>query len=228
MEARKHIIISLGGSLIVPNEIDISFLKSFVKTINEYVGKSFRFIIITGGGRLARTYTLAAKEIINPTNEDLDWIGIESTRLNAELARVAFGEHACVELIFDPDHIPETDKPIILGGGWKPGNSSDLAAVMCAKNIGAEIIINLSNIDYVYNKDPRYNSDAIKIEKSSWSEFRALLPKDWDPGLNSPFDPVAARNAEEFGLEVVVMNGKNIENLKNYLDGKDFIGTVIK
>lgn len=228
MDTSKRIVISLGGSLIVPNEIDIPFLKAFVAALDEYVQKGFRFIIITGGGRIARTYTLAAKEIINPTNEDLDWIGIESTRLNAELVRVAFGDHACVELIFNPDQIPETDKPVILGGGWKPGNSSDLAAVACAEHSGATTVINLSNIDYVCDKDPRYNPDAIKIEKATWSEFRALLPKDWDPGLNSPFDPVAAAHAETLGLEVAIMNGKNIENLKDYLDGKAFIGTIIK
>lgn len=228
MSTQEHIIISLGGSLIVPNEIDIPFLKEFVGALTHYVEKGFRFIIITGGGRIARTYTLSAKEVTNPTNEDLDWIGIESTRLNAELVRVCFGEHAHTEIIFNPEHIPETDKPIILGGGWKPGNSSDLAAVACAEHSGATKVINLSNIDYVYNVDPRYNPDAVKIESATWAEFRALLPNDWDPGLNAPFDPIAAKRAEELNLEVVIMNGKNIENLKHYLDGDVFIGSVIK
>lgn len=227
MEDSKYIIISLGGSLVVPNEIDTPFIKSFVEAINGYVEKGFKFIIITGGGRLARTYTLSAKEVTSPTNEDLDWIGIESTRLNAELVRVCFGKNASSEIIFNPEDIHETKKPIIVGGGWKPGNSSDLAAVMCAKSTGSKKIINLSNIDYVYDKDPRYNTDAVKIESASWAEFRALLPNDWDPGLNAPFDPVAAREAESLGLEVVIMNGKNIDNLKKYLDGGEFMGTTI-
>lgn len=228
MNEQKPIIISLGGSLIVPNEIDTAFLKEFVSLLTSYVEKGFRFIIITGGGRLSRTYTLSAKEITTPTNIDLDWIGIASTRLNAEFVRVLFGEHAHSEIIFNPEHIPETDRPIILGGGWKPGNSSDLAAVACAESSCATKVINLSNIDYVYDKDPRYNPDAVKIESISWAEFRTLLPNEWDPGLNAPFDPIAARHAEERGLEIVIMNGKNIENLKHYLDGEAFIGSVIK
>lgn len=228
MSTQKPIIISLGGSLIVPDEIDVAFLKEFVSTLTTYVEKGFRFIIITGGGRLSRTYTLSAKEIVTPTNEDLDWIGIASTRLNAEFVRVLFGEHACEEIIFSPEHIPETDKPIQLGGGWKPGNSSDLAAVISAESSGASKVINLSNIDYVYDKDPRYNPEAVKIESITWTEFRKLLPAEWDPGLNAPFDPIAARHAEARGLEVVIMNGKNIENLKHYLDGEAFIGSVIK
>jgi len=228
MHKNEHIVISLGGSLVVPDQIDTNFLKSFIETITEYANKGFYFLIITGGGRTSRNYTMAAKEISNPTNEDLDWIGIETTRINAEFVRVCFGDIAYHEIILNPESIPDTDKHIILGGGWKPGNSSDLAAVVSAETVGAKKIINLSNIDYVYTADPRHNPDATKIEKSSWSDLRALLPKEWDPGLNSPFDPIAAEKAESLGLEVVVMNGKNIENLKNYLDGKEFLGTVIR
>ena len=88
-------------------------------------------------------------------------------------------------------------------------------------------IINLSNIDYVYDKDPRKYPDAVRIEKISWADFRTLLPSEWDPGLSSPFDPIAAKEAEYLGIEVAIMNGKNIENLKNYLDGQEFLGTVI-
>lgn len=228
MENKEHIVISLGGSLLVPEQIDTAFIRSFVNMIHEYTKKGVFFVIITGGGRASRNYTLAAKEINSPTNVDLDWIGIAATRLNAELVRVSFGDIAHEEILFNPELIPNTNKPIIVGGGWKPGNSSDLAAVVCAETVGAHKIINLSNIDYVYTSDPRYNPDAIKIEQSSWADFRALLPKEWDPGLNSPFDPIAAQKAESLGLEVVIMNGKNIENLKNYLDGQEFLGTVIK
>ena len=227
MDDSKYIVISLGGSLIVPNEIDIELLRQFTSTIKEYVARGFRFAIITGGGRISRNYTLAAKEIVQPTNIDLDWVGIAATRLNAELVRVLLGDVAHTEIVFNPEHIPATDKPVIVGGGWKPGNSSDLAAVTTAHSIGAKKVINLSNIDYVYTKDPRSNPDAVKIERMGWEEFRTLLPKEWDPGLNSPFDPIAAKEAQELGLEVTVLNGRNIENLKKYLDGALFVGSVI-
>lgn len=228
MDTKEHIIISLGGSLIVPNEIDVVFIKEFVDTITEYANKGFKFVIITGGGHTARTYIEALKKISNPNNIDLDWIGIAGTRLNAELLRVSFGNIAHDSIIMNPDVITNTDKEILIGGGWKPGNSSDLAAVHSAQTVGARKLINLSNIDYAYDKDPKKFSDAVKIEQSSWADFRQILPTEWDPGLNAPFDPIAAQKAEELGLEVVIMNGKNIENLKNYLDGKEFLGTVIR
>jgi len=228
MEKHKRIVISLGGSLIVPDQIDIFFVSSFVKLINEYTTLGFKFIIITGGGYVCRTYNNAIKVIIDPTNEDLDWMGIASTHLNAELIRIAFGNIAYEKIMLNPDQLPNTEKPVIVGGGWKPGNSSDLAAVHVARVSNAGKVINLSNIDFAYDKDPKKHNDAKPIENISWKEFRSILPVDWDPGLNSPFDPVAASESEELGIEVVIMNGKNLDNLRKYLNGEIFIGTVIK
>lgn len=228
MNNNRQIVISLGGSLIIPDDIDVDFIKLFVETVKEYVSHGFSFLIVTGGGKICRKYNNSLKEVVNASNEDLDWMGIATTRLNAEFIRICFGDLAFNKVILDPDFIPETTKPIIVGGGWKPGNSSDLAAVYSAKSIGAKTIINLSNINFVYDKDPKKFSDAKAIDKMSWDNFRSLFQTDWDPGLNSPFDPIAAKEAESLELEVVIMNGKDIENLKAYLDDKPFIGTVIK
>ncbi len=228
MIKKETIIISLGGSVIIPNDIDTDFLKLFVSMIGGYVSKHFKFLIITGGGKTCRRYNKSLKEIVNPKVEDLDWLGIASTRLNAELVRICFKDLAYEKIVLDPDSIPETSRPVLVGGGWKPGNSSDLAAVHGAHSLGATKIINLSNIDYVYDKDPAANTDAKVIKEISWKDFREIIPKEWGPGINSPFDPVAAIEAESLGYEVVILNGKNIENIKNYLDGKEFVGTIIK
>ncbi len=98
---------------------------------------------------------------------------------------------------------------------------------MAAKTLGAKKVINLSNIDYVYTADPRTNPDATKIETIGWADFRKLLPEEWDPGLSSPFDPVAAKEAQVLGLEVAVINGAKLDEFEKYLDGKPFGGTVI-
>jgi len=228
MNKSNKIVISLGGSLIVPDGIDVSFVKSFVALIKDYVAQEFSFLIITGGGKICRDYDESLRQITDPSNEDLDWLGISVTRANAEFIRICFGELAFKKIVLDPDFIPETNRPIIVGGGWKPGNSSDLAAVRCAKSVGAIKIINLSNIDYVYDKDPKTNPDAKPIDKISWIDFMLLFPNDWVPGRNIPFDPIASCEAETLGQEVVILNGKNIENLKSYLDNNQFVGTVIK
>ncbi len=228
MDNPNYIVISLGGSIIVPNDIDTEFLKNFVLMVKEYVEKGFYFVIITGGGKTSRKYNDSLSQIIEATEEDKDWMGIAATRLNAEFVRISFGDLAYKKIVLNPEIIPITSKPIIVGGGWQPGNSSDLAAVRAAVRVGAISIINLSNIDFVYDKDPSIFPDAKEIKVSSWKDFRDILPDHWVPGSNIPFDPIAAKEAQELGLEVIIMNGKNLDNIKNYLDKKEFNGTIVK
>ncbi|KKQ86524.1 MAG: hypothetical protein UT09_C0032G0003 [Parcubacteria group bacterium GW2011_GWF2_38_8] len=224
----ETVIISLGGSLIVPDDIDVDFLKEFKELILSHVKKGKKFLIITGGGKICRKYQKVAKGISNPSCEDLDWIGIASLKLNAELLRVIFGEYVYKEVISNLSNNFSFEKPIVIGSAYKPGQSTDFDAVLGTKTVGAKKIINLSNTNYVYDSDPKINTNAKKIEKISWAEYRKLIPKDWNPGLNSPFDPVASELAEKEGIEVIIMNGKPIDNLAKYLDGKKFQGTVIR
>jgi uridylate kinase len=228
MENPKYIVISLGGSIMVPNEIDIEFLTAFASMIKEYVATGHRFVLITGGGKVCRKYQHALSELTEATNKDLDWLGIYTTQLNAQFMRLVFGDLAYEEIVTDISLFPDTQKPIILGAGHRPGASTDLNAVLAAEKTGAKKIINLSNIQYAYDKDPKTFPDAIKIEQASWADFRKILPVEWNPGLNAPFDPIAAERAEALDLEVAIMDGKNIENLRNYLNGEAFIGSVIK
>ena len=96
-----------------------------------------------------------------------------------------------------------------------------------AVETGAKKVINLSNIDIVYTADPKTNPDAVKIEKTTWAEYRKIIPSEWTSGINAPFDPIASKHAEENGIEVAIMNGKNLKNLADYIEGREFIGTVI-
>lgn len=221
------IVISLGGSLIVPDKINVDFLKDFRELILSQIKKGKKFIIVTGGGKVARVYQDAAKNLSNPPSDDLDWIGISALRLNGELVRVIFGDKAHPGVIYDLSGDFSTLSPIIVGAAYKPGHSTDYDAVLAAKKVGAKKIINLSNVDYVYDSDPRKNSNARKIEEISWSAYRKLIPKDFSPGLSSPFDPVASKMAEESGIVVIIMNGRPIANLANCLNRQKFVGTVI-
>lgn len=229
MEASLHnwTVISLGGSLICPEHVDGEYIRDIAALIRARVAKGERFAIITGGGRLCREYQDALKKATSPTNEQLDWLGIYTTRYNAQLVRLALADIAEPEIFLDHLTLSLTGQSVVVGGGTEPGHSSDGAAVELAQKLGATKLINLSNIDYVYTADPRKDPSATKIEKIAWPEFRQLLPKEWDPGASAPFDPVAAKMAEDMGLEVAVMNGKNLENLAAYLEGKEFQGTVI-
>lgn len=230
-KAMETIVMSVGGSLIVPDGIDTDFLKKLKQFVETAVADSERhFVIIAGGGKTARRYQEAADAVHELAPDDLDWIGIHGTRLNGHLLRAIFKDLAYPIMIENPDDVLDVPEgnPLVIAAGYRPGCSTDLRAVQMAERVGATKVVNLSNIDYVYTADPKTDPDAEPILNTNWSDFRKLLPKDWDPGLSSPFDPVAARAAEEQGMEVACINGDKLEELEKYLDGEEFKGTLIR
>ena len=223
----KVTIISLGGSLIVPNAIDTKFLGAFAKLLRKHIARGMKFVVIAGGGKTARHYQDAAAALHTLNRDDLDWLGIHATRLNGHLIRTIFRKEANPQMIHDPRLKVSMSHPIVVAAGWKPGWSTDYVAVRLAKNIGAKRVINLSNVDFAYTKDPRKFKNAKAIRKTNWRQFRKILPKKWDPGISAPFDPIAAKEAEAYGLEIAIINGKKLGEVDKYLRGKKFRGTVI-
>lgn len=222
----KTIVMSLGGSVIVPDNIDVKFLKSFKKIINKFVKKNFRFAVYCGGGKIARDYQKGASKIVNLSNKDLDWLGIHATRLNANLMKILFGKIAEDKIVINPTTKIIFNKKILIAAGWKPGWSTDYDTVLLAKNLNVKTIINMSNIDYVYDKDPKKNKDAKKIKNIFWRHYRKISGSKWKAGMNKPFDPIAAKEAEKLGLKVTII-GKNLRNFENLLNDKKFYGTII-
>lgn len=217
-------IISLGGSIVAPEEIDTDFLRKFKEFV---MGIEGRVALIVGGGKICRNYQQAGKEL-GLSDEDLDWVGIHTTRMNAELVRMLFGEDAYESVVVDPSVGAETDKKVIVGAGWKPGWSTDYCSVTLAETLGGKTVLNLSNIKQAYTKDPNKYPDAEPIDTISWGEFRKIVGDEWVPGLNMPFDPIAAKKAQELGLRVAVLEGRDLENISAFLSGKDFVGTLIE
>ena len=220
---------SLGGSLIAPREIDINFLKKFRPVILDFTKNGNRAVIICGGGNTARAYQQTARKIFKKvSSRDLDWVGIEATKLNAELVSAVFGDYAYESILGNPGQKVATKRRIIVGAGYLPGSSSDKDAVLAAKAFGAKTVINLSNIRYVYDKDPKKYKDAKPLKIMAWPQFRKIVGNKWVPGAHVPFDPVASRLAHKLDLTLVVMKGDDLNNLKRFLAGQKFVGTVIR
>ncbi len=225
---KKTLIFSLGGSLIIPDDIiSVSFLKKFRELILKLLRKGYRIVLITGGGGTNRKYNTAAKKITKIKNLNLDWLGIATTKLNAEFIRCIFGSYAYPEVLNDPGTRVNSKYKLIIASGWEPGCSSDKDAVLWAKNLNASTIFNLSDIDFVYDKDPDKYPNAKPLGKVSWTDFIKIVGKEWSPRKSTPFGPPASLLAKKLGLEVVVLNGKNIKNLENCLNNKKFKGTII-
>ncbi|PIY93385.1 MAG: UMP kinase [Candidatus Magasanikbacteria bacterium CG_4_10_14_0_8_um_filter_32_14] len=223
-------IISVGGSIIIPKTgFDTNFLKKFRQLILSEVAKGQKFVLIIGGGNTARMYQSALREIVKLKDIELDWMGIGATIINANFVRLMFGEFAYKEVVTNPTKKVKTNRPIIVVAGYKPGCSTDYDAVLLAKAYGAKEIFNLSNIEYVYDKDPREFIDAKKVENIDWETFRKEIVGDiWKPGKSAPFDPVASKLAEKMKLKVSILQGTNLLEVKKALEGKKFKGSVIE
>lgn len=220
-------VISLGGSMIIPDTVNAEFVKAFVELIEERVRGGRRFVVVAGGGKTARTYQTGLKEIGITDSKALDWIGIYATHLNAEVIRLSFGKFAHAEVVKNPEKKIPWKTPVLVAGGGFPGWSTDYDAILLAEMYGADSVVNVSNIDYVYTADPKKDSNARPIPQITWEDLIAMLPAEWSPGLSSPFDPVAARKAQKLKVSVSIVNGQSMADIARAVDGLPFRGTVI-
>jgi len=223
-------VLSVGGSIVAPENPDSEFLASFVALVREWLAEdnSRKLILVIGGGGPARSYQKAYRTVCpGGADDQADWIGIMATRLNAQLLKAIFADICPADVVYDPTKVDVFTGRIIVAAGWKPGFSTDNDAVLLAERFNAPTVINLSNIAKVYTDDPRTNPEAKPIDTISWADFRAIIGDEWVPGKNVPFDPIASIHAQKAGISVICAAGRDIENLRNILDGKPFTGTTI-
>ena len=228
MSKKKDFVIALGGSVVMPKDININFLNKLHFFIKERIKDGFRFVIIIGGGGIARMYQNAYSKISDVGSEDKDWIGIYATRLNAHLVRTLFKEEAHPIALDNRFGIKSFGEySLIIGGGWKPGWSTDFVACQIACDFNIKKVIVLGKPDHVYTADLEKDKHAKPFERISWKDYLELIPAEWSPGLSSPVDPVAARLAQKENLKIIVAEGKNLDNFQQILSGNKFEGTII-
>jgi len=228
-------VISLGGSIIAPDRVDVPFLRELRQALIEYLERDpeRRLILVCGGGAPAREYQQAYREVLEagdgtPAEPDAqDWIGIAATRLNAELLRQLLAPYCAERVVIDPVEVSVFPGRVLVAAGWKPGFSTDYDAVLLAEKFQADTLLNLSNIPRVYEADPKTHPGARPLETMNWAELQRLVGDTWTPGQNVPFDPVATAYAAKIGLTVIVAAGREIGNVKAILNGEPFVGTVI-
>lgn len=230
-------ILKLGGSLISPSAekiLDLDFLARFKTLIAQKAANGDKFGITTGGGSLARMYRDLLNKQSGVDSVSIHWIGTSACVLHASILTAFLGDLAEPEFLkFDDFDKPELFRinhaAVKVAGAGKPGHSSDVDAVIFAQNAGARRIISLKNVDGVYSADPKQNPEATRFEKLNWDEYLNVIgnPSEFIPGGNFPVDPVASRLAKESGIEFVIINGADLQNFDNLLEGKEFTGTII-
>ena len=226
---KKEMVISLGGSLIVPDEIDTSFLLKFKRVLDKHK-RSWKFVVVCGGGSIARKYIKALKEI-GKSEYLQSMAGIAVTRLNARFMTYFFGKDANKGIPHDIKQIQGMlrKNDIIFCGAlrYAPNQTSDSTAATIANHLRSQFI-NMTNVPGLYTKNPKQFKDAKFIPRISWQAFhkRANSMK-YKPGQHFVLDQHAADIILEHKIKTYIL-GQNLRNLDNLLSGKSFKGTVIE
>ncbi|MFH1607890.1 MAG: UMP kinase [archaeon] len=221
------IVLSLGGSLIIPNEVDVKYLSKFRDTIIRNTIKH-KFIIVCGGGTTARKYIRGLKDkstIIQST------VGIASTRLNAKFMSTFFGQDLKKETPIKIKQIKKLLKKqdIIFCGAleFKPKQTTDSNAAEISEYFKTEFI-NLTDVQGLYDKNPKKYKNAKLISKISWKDFHKIANKlGFKPGQHFVLDQTASKIIKENKIPTYIL-GKNLMQLDKLLKGKKFVGTLIK
>ncbi len=225
---KKIIVLSLGGSLIVPGEIDLNYLKELKKVILKNTNK-YKFVIVCGGGSTARKYIYALREI--KANEKLQsLVGISATRLNARFVSYFFEKDPAEGIPHSMKAVTKYLKKqdIVFCGGleYKPRQTSDATAVQIASHFKTEFV-NLTDVPGLYDKNPKKFKDAKFIPNISLKEFYNMIPKKYEPGQHFVLDQTASELILKNKIKTRII-GKDVKQLDNLLNNKKFKGTIIE
>ncbi|MDP2598894.1 MAG: UMP kinase, partial [Candidatus Liptonbacteria bacterium] len=216
----KTVVVALGGSIVYPDGIDTGFLKNFKKFLSPFLRRGIRFVLVVGGGKLSRRFQEAAHKIAKVNDEDKDWIGIHATRLNAHLLRTIFRGVADPVIIDARGKLAKLKHPVTIAAGWRPGWSTDYVAMRIAADFGVPEVVIAGKPAHVYDRDNAKHADAKPMYKLAWREYRKLIPAKWKPGLHAPVDPVGAALGAEENIKAIIIDGRDLGNFRDLLNGK--------
>jgi uridylate kinase len=227
--AKVPVVVSIGGSVLLTGDRDREYLASLADLLGR-LGRRFPLAVTTGGGRTARDYIRLGRAL-GLTEVELDELGIEVTRLHAHLLAARIGPPA-------PSHPPETIRatvaalragsPVVLGG-TEPGHTTDGVASLLAVRLRAARVVNATDVDGVYDRDPRTAPDARRREQIRWPEFRSMVERGatGEAGQNFLFDRLGADLLSRAAIPLAVVAGRDLANLEKAVLGRPFAGTMV-
>ena len=225
---KRVIVFSLGGSLIVPDIVDYKYLHKFKLFVNN-LSRKYKIVIVTGGGKTARNYIEGLKKE-KAGDVFYSLVGIMATKLNARLVGGIFNMKGNI-----PDTLHEVRRQlsknniVVCGAlGFRPNMTSDGNAASVAEYLKAEVFVNLTNVDGLYDKDPRKYKNLKLIRRVSYTDFLNRVNKiKYEAGQHFVLDQAAAKIILKSRIKTLIMNGNKLDNLVKYLHGNNFTGTIV-
>jgi uridylate kinase len=228
----KLFVIKIGGSVLsLENNVFDFEVAEKLKTFFLSFDDSYKFILVTGGGFVARNYQQMLK-LKGYSDYDQHYIGTIACNMNAVMFRSVFQTHAHKRVIalseLSSVQPLKFNEKVLIAGAGEPGPSSDWDAVHLAIKSGATKVITIKDIDAVYSEDPDKNANATKLTSVSWNDYLKIIgnPEFHKPGGNLPVDPIASKLAMQNKIKFFVV-GNNLDNLRNLLNNEQYLGTEI-
>lgn len=226
----ESVVLSLGGSVLIKDDKpDTTYIRALSKILIGLSSK-YKLFVVTGGGMVARNYIRAGRDL-GADESYLDEMGIEVTRLNARLLIVALGDRACHSPPRNYDEAQHAAKShtIVVMGGVSPGITTDAVSALLAERVKAERLVNATSVDGAYTDDPKKNPDAKFISRMKHEELVSLVSiTPSGAGPSTVFDPVGARVLERSKISLSIVDGRDLANLREAIEGKAFKGTLVK
>ena len=223
---KKKVVIKLSGSIFGSGTKSKS-IKEYGMMITE-LNKHIQPIVITGGGNIARHYIDLARGF-GSDEASLDLLGIEVSRLNAKLLLHSVGGRVYPKV---PTNLEEvsiaavTDEPVILGG-LHPGQSTNATSALVAEKVKAQLFVNATDVNGIYDSDPNINRHAKAFKKITVDKCIEVLGKNSSmAGKYDLMDIVALKIIERSRIPTVILRA-SVTNIIKAIKSDTKIGTRI-
>ena len=229
----KRVLLKLSGEVLAGSKgsgIDFDKVLEVCERVKTCVDMGVQVAIVVGGGNFWRGRSSGKMD-----RTRADHMGMLATSINSLALADALeqlGVTARVQTAIEMRQIAEPyirskavrhlekGRVVIFGcGTGNPFFSTDTAAALRAAEIGADVIFKATNVDGVYDSDPKLNPDAKKYDTLSHIEVL-------QQGLHV-MDSTAASLCMDNGIEILVFNLDNPDNIVAAMVGET-IGTVVK
>jgi len=222
------VILALGGSVVVPvDKVDTVYAKEFTTLVND-LSKHHKIGIVVGGGKTARK-AIAEAKAAGKNQAECDYAGIEASRENAvEVAKIMGLTQKSIPENFKDARTILDRNGIVIMGGTEPGHSTDAVAMILGEYCNADLVINLTNVNGIYDKDPKTDKSArllIEISAKKLEQMVANIAQH--AGKYELMDMVAVKILERSGIRCIALNGRDLGNVKDAIEGRSFVGTII-
>lgn len=220
-------VVKLGGALFRRNP-DTKMIAATAKTLAAFATQGNQLVVVTGGGENARTYIGAARAL-GAEESTCDLIGIDITRLNAELLRVALGGaavHKIPTTLSDLRHYAVQGRVVVMGG-LQPGQSTNAVAALAAEITRSDFLVNGTDVEGVYSADPKKDPSAKLIKSVNITKLLSwAMEGNVYAGSYELMDPLALKILERSKTPTRFVSLEDPETIVSALKGKD-VGTLV-